>query len=102
MQGMMSSWLWSSGDHTQTQTIDIQGIYGAPQFVLALITLDQVSDNARAGIIGFVDGNGNPTVFDLSGGLTTTSFSSANVRDVTYEIFTVDGFGHATSIVTLW
>lgn len=99
MNGMMTSWLWSSGSNTHTHTHDFP-----PRFTHAYIALAKYGGDgtARASIRKYryrLTSGADKTVY-VPGD--APNFAHHSVTSVTFEIWTWSAFGYAVEVMTFW
>lgn len=99
MNGMKTSWLWSSGSHTQTHTHEF-----SPRWTHAYVALAKYAGDgtARASIRKYR--------YRLSSGADKTVYVSNDqpvmvhddVTSVTFEIWSWNAMGYAVEVMTFW
>lgn len=103
MNGMTTSWLWSSGNYSQTWTINF-----SPRWTHAYVMLSKYGGDgtARAGILKYryrlSSGADKTVVLASSGSSSPTQFAHSQVTSVTFEVWSFDAFGYATPVLTYW
>jgi hypothetical protein len=107
MNGMMTSYMWASGEYDETGAFDF-----SPAYTLALVTLSKVGTSGyggytEAGILAYrrmtsSDTAETVTLSAAGQGATPTSFADDQVCSVTFEVWSFDAYGYATVELTFW